>query len=946
MKSRFIFLFLLFSAAAMTRAATSISAEISSMGDTVHLEMLGRQNWDYDLKKVERKGRQFVDLLIEPVDEKSLANILNFKSEFVKSVTVDKKAQDQKYLLSFEIAGQEIETFDYLTDQPSRLILDFYVAEGVKLNAKKTDKKKENKNRTPASDTLVIADKGEEKLNEKINLNVDSSEGESEKGKSEKPIAEKGATRKSVGKSEITKETKRAQSGVFDGGDPNFTRFDIKDYEIKEEAILRSKDNYYVPFPMLEKESEYWSKLKMAEPIYNIIPKDTDENKQARLLFNFFEKGRYNVYLKTLEWFKEKYKESEYNEILAYMTADLYTKMYEKDGRPGDFEISIQKYKEALNQYPKSSLAERVSLMLGRMMLEKGDSLSAIRLFNDHIENKNFGGPATLSKDIARLGTALAYVKLNRFGEAKEVYEALEKKSEFKDVKHEAGFRRGDVELKAKNFKKAIEDYQMAIKKYPESLEHFPNAVFNQAESLFSLEQYRPSLNAFKDFVVRFPSHEYAAFAMTRMGELLDIMGADQALTMGAYLETYFRYGDNPNSTIARIRLISGRMKSMKDKELESSLKEIQELTKKLDIPHLETFKTIMLAEGFNKRGDFAKATDLLKEFYQRNPTNPDNPHITRRIVGNINEQIYTELQKGDFISALKTHQIYADTWLKSDQRLDTKYFVGRAFEMGGAQNEAEHYYQDVLNKIYSLKGTAAEKNLKVMELLPSEDQLNLRLASVADAQGHSSQAYDYLRNVKNPEKLSDVDQIERVQLAVKLLEKKGDLDSSVRYLTELLRTWKGIPALVARPYLKLSELEVKQGKKKEAIESLRKIDEMVSDGAEVQAEVHSKALENLAGLYLAQGDEKKAIAYYEKLLNQYEDKKPLSSIRYKLGSIFFDKGEVQKAAETWKAFKGKKSEFWNNLAQEQLKNSDWREGYKKYLKRIPAMAEQAKREQ
>ena len=77
-------------------------------------------------------------------------------------------------------------------------------------------------------------------------------------------------------------------------------------------------------------------------------------------------------------------------------------------------------------------------------------------------------------------------------------------------------------------------------------------------------------------------------------------------------------------------------------------------------------------------------------------------------------------------------------------------------------------------------------------------------------------------------------------------------------------------------------------------------------------------------------------------MLEKYEETRPLSSIRYKLGQIYFKRGEVQKASEVWNEFKGEKSGFWKNLAQEQLKNSEWRDGYKKYIKRIPAMSENA----
>jgi hypothetical protein len=47
----------------------------------------------------------------------------------------------------------------------------------------------------------------------------------------------------------------------------------------------------------------------------------------------------------------------------------------------------------------------------------------------------------------------------------------------------------------------------------------------------------------------------------------------------------------------------------------------------------------------------------------------------------------------------------------------------------------------------------------------------------------------------------------------------------------------------------------------------------------------------------------------------------------------------MQKAADTWNDFKGDKSGFWKKLAQEKLRSSEWNDEYKKYIKRIPAMA-------
>lgn len=897
------------------QAKSEINGAISFQGDTVHLEFSGQQNWDYDFKRTENKGKTVIEMTIPATDEATVQALNRFKSEMVTQVSVDKKGPDGKYLVYFTLSDANIETFDYLTDQPSRLIVDFYVNPNIKSTAKtatsketaaskpakKLAKVKTEKTRSPAtSDALVIANQG----------------------------------------MSVAANDEGARRGIFDGGDPEYERFTIKPYDIKEESIIRSKDNYYIRFPMLEAPVSYWEKLKVTPTVYEISPKSSDENKQARLLLTLFEKERYAVFLKTAQWFKEKYPKSEYNEIIDFMTADVYFSLSQNEKNNRSYDEAIQKYKEAISKYPKSPLAERTSLKIGYLSLEHGDNLGALRLFKDHIDNKNFGGKESLSKDLARIGMGLAYMKLNRWEDAIAQYDEIEKNSTHRDLQVEAAYRRGDVWIRAKNYAKALDDYQRALKKYPEGQGFFPNAFYNQAEALFGMQKYPQSLDLYREFTKKFPSSDHAPYAMTRMGELLEILGADRARVMGAYLETYFRYGENPTAVVARLRLLSARMKAMKPKETDNAVKEIMSLAKKVDLPDIEQFAAVMVADGYTQRGENTKSIDLLSKYYKEHPNSVDTALISKRIVANINNKLQNQLSNGDFIGALKTHNQYADSWLKNSKRVDVKFNVGRAFEMAGVPIESEKYYKDVLNKFYSIRGTPEAKEIIVKGQIPSEDQLNLRLAAVSTSEQKYSQAYDYLKNVKEPEKLSEQDQIERVNIAVRLLERRGDNESAIRYLGELLRTWKGQPQLVAEPYLKLAELQLKQNKTTEALQALSMIDKLAKDSDHVSPAVHAKALEMMGDIYLSKDSKDQAIASYKDLLDKYEGTRPLSSIRYKMGQIYFKRGEVQQAADVWHDFKGDKSNFWRNLAQEQLKNSEWRDGYKKYIKRIPAMSE------
>ncbi|MEK2689019.1 tetratricopeptide repeat protein [Bdellovibrio sp. GT3] len=898
-------------------ANNKVNGFINFQGDTVHLELLGQQNWDYDVKRLDDKGQTIVRMTVPALDDATIKSLNTFKSDMVTKVSVDAQGTDGKSVISFVLSGESIETFDYLTDQPSRLIMDFYLNPNMVKAAKKS---------APKKSEPVVKEESSKIAKSEAKAKTDR-----------KPATTDVLAINNAGS--VVAQADQIQAGIFDGGDPNYERFSIKPYDIKEDSVIRAKDNYYITFPMLETPVAQWEKLKVTPTIYEISPKQTDENKQARLLLTLFEKERYGVFLKTRNWFREKYPNSEYNEIVDYMTGDVNLALYNNSGKIEFFDEAIQKYKEAIEKFPKSPLAERTSLKIGYLTLDRGDNLAALRLFNEHIANKNFGGKESVSKDLARMGMGLAYSRISKWDDAVAQFDEIEKNSTSRDLKVEAAYRRGDVWVRAKNYAKSVEDYKNALKKYPEGQGAYPSAFYNQAESMFGMKQYPQSLDMYREFVKKFPSSDHAPYAMTRLGELLDILGADKSRVMGAYLETYFRYGETPSAVIARLRLLSARMKGMKPKETANAVKEIMELAKKVDLPKMEQFATVMVADGYSQRGEFDKSINLLAKYYQEHPGTVDVPLLTGRIISNINAKLDDQVEKGDFIGALKTHSEFSDNWLKNSNRLDTKYNVGRAFEMAGTPTESARYYKEVLNRIYALAGTPEAKEIKVKEQVPSIEELNLRLAAVSEAEHKYNQAYEYLKNIKNPEKLTETEQIERVGVAVRLLERRGDTDSAIRYLGELLRTWKGQPELVADPYLKLAELQLKQGKKDDALEALGMIDKLMTDSKKVSPVVHAKALEMIGNIQLENGQKDKAISAFGNLLEQYEDKRPLSSIRYKLGQIYFNRGDVQKAAEVWNDFKGQKSGFWKNLAQEQLKNSEWRDGYKKYIQRIPAMA-------
>jgi tetratricopeptide (TPR) repeat protein len=908
-------------------ALAGVDLSASQLGETVHMEFQGKDQWVYDIQKKTEGKKTVFFIQVPALNEKSAQEIKTQMKELVQSVAI-RPGPDQSTILEVAIEGANIEHFDYLTDRPSRLIVDFFpqgAGKKTKSEAtaepapalpkakvaalKKTSLEKTSLKRKPASPDVLIV-KNDPQI--PASLTGNSAEDES-----------------------------RGQTGVFDGADPNFTRFEIKDYEIKEEAIEASKRNVYVDFPILRQAPDELEILESKMPIYDVEAKSTDENKQVRLLLTLFKKKRFNVFLKTVEWFSEKYPDSQYNEIVKFMWGDTHFKIWNEGNDPKELEKAVVKYKEALRAFPDSKLAERTQLLMAYAQLRRGDHLGAIQEFQAFQKTH----PESPNNDLVSLAIAEAYYNLNRSTEAIDYYTKVIQGKGREQEKVRAQFLKGDVYFKEKNDDMAIIEYRKVIKEHKEVSEDYPGAYFNLAAALFRKQNYRESLTAYLDFVRKFPAHRFSGYAMTRVGELLEALGADPSRVMGAFLETHFRYGETEGAIVARLRLLSTRMKTMKEKELQKGVEEIMSLAEKSPLPKMNEFARLMVSDGYYRRQDFDKANDLLIKYFQANPTSANGEVISQRIVRNINEQIYQMVEKKNFLQALKTHQKYATSWIKGNPRIDIKYSLGRAFEQAGVFDESEKLYRDSLNRRTAARGIASEADLGDFERVPKADELSLRLAAVNVARGQYQVAFDNLKDILHPDKLTEDQQVERIVLAAQLYDRKGEPATAVRYLTELVKAWKGVASKVAQPYFLLGEMESKLGNKDAALKSYERVDQLMTDSEDVSPAIHAKALEKMGERYFELKKVPEAVATYEKLLEKYETSLPLASVRYRLGRIHFDKGEIKKAADAWKNLSESKDLVWNKLAQENLKSAQWTDDYKQYLKRIPAMTKQESKE-
>lgn len=911
--------------------AIEVQVQVTRLGDSTHLEFNGSATWNYDINKVEVEGKTKMVMTLPDLTSDTVNTLKTWKDPLINDISVKEGGVDGSYIITFELAQADVKAFDYLTEEPSRLIVDFYTEDEVPQpvvpkEEKETVKKAVKPKKILPAKKVVQAKKPNKKKVQRQPAGTDYIQ---VKGETKKPLSEELSL------------NEQFKFGIYDGGDPQNLRFRIKDYEINENAVAQSRQNIFLHFPMLDLGIPTLGLLQKKPPIYEILPKETEENKISRLLLVLYKGRKTAMFNKTLKYFRNKYPKSEYDELVGYMEADLHYFQWQLDASPIEFASAMAKYRVLVEKFPESPLIERTLLLLSYSYLKKNDLFGALKTFQRFLRLK----PKSDFKDQVRLAVGRTLLKMNRFADALDTYRRVSRNGDKRRFRVKAKYLMGDVFFAKSDYKNAIEAYKQALKAYPNDWHEYPNVFFNMAESMFWTEEYKKSMDTFVEFLKRHPSNEYGGYAMTRLGELLEIFGAEEKKVRGAFLESYFRYRSSQGGDLARVRILSGEMKTMKKKEITKALDELNQIVQRSELNKMDQFVEMRIADGFHDRGEFERAIDILTRFFQKNPTKINREVFTARIIRNIASKIRKLTDQGLFLESMKFHSKYQDSWLKNHDRLDIIFDQGRSFELAGVNKEAARLYRKSLNRLYSIQGTPKAKDRSSFEKTPSADELNLRLAAVNLRMKKISESNNFLREIKDPRGLTYQQQVELVEIASHIAESRGEKRLAVSFLRKLTDTWKGQPELVSGPYIRLAELQMQSRQYRGAESTLKKVLNLVVDTKKVSEEHHFKALQLLGQVHEKRGRWNQAMTAYKELLQNFESKRDLQSVRYRLGELYFKKKNIKMAEQAWKSLIEQGEGLWADLAKERLESVGWGRNYSKYINRIPAMKDFEKKD-
>ena len=123
-----------------------------------------------------------------------------------------------------------------------------------------------------------------------------------------------------------------------------------------------------------------------------------------------------------------------------------------------------------------------------------------------------------------------------------------------------------------------------------------------------------------------------------------------------------------------------------------------------------------------------------------------------------------------------------------------------------------------------------------------------------------------------------------------------------------------------------------------EAHSHFQKLINLAKDSNEVSNDVFAESLKLQGDALVALKRPNDAIPVYSELLEKFEPQRSLESVRFTVGKLMFDRGDIKGAEQTWKPLQEKQNNLWGKIASEKLREMQFSQDYNKYIKRIPAM--------
>ncbi len=887
--------------------------QINHFNEVTHLEIPNIAAADYEIKKNEDK----LELKIDALSIEEQKKLSSYTDRYIKKIEIKKNTNLSKDIVTFYFNEKNIELFDYLTDAPSSLSIDLFSKDEADMNQAELE--------------LTRSQKLQKKVNKKIPefdfSNPQRGLASAEFIKSIGHVTIDGDTAPVKKDAENEKEREKKKREVNKDllkivrlakmDEQDLLRFDADRLNFSKDSLIEGNNKIYIKYPALISEHDFLKEILQKNVRYDFTKSEDPVSTDFFKINKLFAKEDFKSFLKALIIFKKKHPQSKFDEMLAHMEAESYLKLYQAEGEKAFFDRSLKIYDAILIKYPDSPVSERTLLLIGYLRQKDKDYFNSARNFKLYVKRY----PASPLKENVELLLAQTLIRLHQFEDSQALYMSL-LNSHSEDIRSIAQYELGDIYFEQKDYQKAKKAYLEALQKYPGNEKMYPNVYFNLGEAHFLLGDYKQCLNNLRQFIQLHPTHDHAAFAWTRMGEIFELSEVEEKIWRGYFNEAYFRFQNKTGGIIAHLNILYHQAIDAPKKKLEYIIDQIRNYENKINLPQSEEYLHFKISDIYYEEGEYEKSIQTLMNHFKSGliPHHAEKFHkrIGRGLAANLRSLIdQNRLEEGVTVFD-KTD----DLWFKKSERFDYSFYKGELFRL--SKNYAKAYAE--YEKYITAYGAVKDKeNLEKTLRLPFIDDVKIKMAECALQMNKLDLAKKEIKSVKieNMTLLKSKDSFYyQSALIANADENYAEAKANLLKLSSLHRD--AISLLV--------DISLKLQKPNEAIAVIDgHIENSVKD--EKERFIFLKRKLDI----LESSDNKKFQDFLPRFYSEFKEKDyDFDREKYLLGKDLMGKNKEKEAKDVFSKISA--TSYWAKLASEAQADEQWNQKYKKYINRIPAM--------
>ncbi len=891
------------------------NTEINHLNEVTHLEIPNIAPADYVIKKTDEK----IELSVEALSEANLQKLKNYSDRFIRKIEVNKNNSLSKDVITFYLSEKNLEIFDYLTDAPSTLSIDIFAKDDSKEQdaeyeiSQKLEKKSSPAKKNTKQEDFKVVSKGRDiasaefiKTIGQVTITGDTTDVKKEAEKDNEELKKK---------KEVNREMQRIiRLAKMDTAD--ILKFDTEKVNFSKDSLIEGTNRIYIKYPMLLSEHSTISDILQRDIRFEFKPSQDPVSLDFMKVRKFYTNRDYKSFLKAKKIFAKKHQSSKFDEMINYMEAEAYLKLYNEEGLKIFFDRSLKIYDALLTKYPDSPISERTLLLASYLRLKDKNYFDASRNLKTYIKLY----PQSPLRENMELILAQSLVRLHEYKEAKQIYNSLFS-STAPDVKASAYYEYGDAFFEARDYEKALTAYSEALKMFPAEDKSYPNIYFNMGEIEFLLGRYKNSLEDLRKFISQHPQHEYASFAWTRMGEIFEMSEVDPKIWKGYFNESFFRFQNKLGGAIAKINLLYHQALTSPPKKFEYIIDQMKAYENQIALPQANEYLHFKISDAYYETGNYKKSVQVLMDHFKTGDVPEHVEKFHKRIGRGLAAQLRSLVAQNNILEGLKLFDQTDNLWFKKSKRFDFSFYKGELFRHANLYSKAHLEYEKYLVDFANVKN---QQDLDKSQKMPYLVEVHLRNAEALLALSQSQKAQEQLSKI-NRESLAPELQDEYSLANAQLLAQNEKPEQAIEELKK-----------ISKPTVKhLSFLLDQYQKTGQTNEAISTIDQQIEK--QTFSELDRFLLLKKKVSILEVSKDKKFPEFLARFYNEFKDKKfDFDREKYLLYRNLSEQNKTKEASEVFSRIQP--NSYWARLAKEVQEDDQWSQKYKKYVDRIPAM--------